>query len=80
MKVLKLADTCLWIRPTNVTRAANSLERRLHCAVTHPLGSFRPCCDANIQQGVVRSCSRCDKDFCFTVMGRHVPRKGHDTF
>ncbi|KAK3364291.1 hypothetical protein B0T25DRAFT_60894 [Lasiosphaeria hispida] len=66
--------------PSNVARVGDSLDQRLYCAVTHPLGSSQACCQIDIQQGVVRSCGWCDTDFCFTVVRQNVPGRGNELF
>ncbi|KAK0717753.1 hypothetical protein B0T26DRAFT_676018 [Lasiosphaeria miniovina] len=47
----------------------STIDPRLYCALAHYHDGRLPCsCPANMQAGVVRSCDRCDTDFCFTVV------------
>jgi len=64
----------------NFAAYTDSLDRRLYCAITHPQGSHQPCCDADTPWGVVRSCERCDTDFCFNVVRQNVPGRGNELF
>ncbi|KAK3935693.1 hypothetical protein QBC46DRAFT_396957 [Diplogelasinospora grovesii] len=54
----------------NTKHITGTFDSRLHCALFHHSGCS---CGANIQWGVVRSCDRCDTDFCFTVVTQGVP-------
>jgi hypothetical protein len=56
----------------NTKHITGTFDSRLHCALFHHSGCS---CGANIQWGVVRSCDRCDTDFCFTVVTQGVPGK-----
>ncbi|KAM7188109.1 hypothetical protein V8F20_010681 [Naviculisporaceae sp. PSN 640] len=55
---------------------SGSLEPRLHCALSHHHGADGCPCGAGTQFGIVRSCDRCDTDFCFNVVTRVVSDSG----